>query len=102
MAVLALSCCLFAGECFLYANGWGLQVTKFPNKRIRTSSFLSSTAATTISAANNNNNNLNLLPMGEADICFRRGAELEKIGQVLYTSTLFYSYTQRRMLSPIY
>jgi hypothetical protein len=25
---------------------------------------------------------LNVLPMGEADVCFRKGAELEKIGQV--------------------
>lgn len=76
-----LAICL--GEGYIVVHGWrGLHVRCNDRNSCARTTFWSTSIASSNRNSNSLASNLNALPMGEADVCFRRGAELEKIGQV--------------------
>jgi hypothetical protein len=85
MATVSLAFLVAEG---FWVHGWRLQMRCNDRKR-----SITTLLATSVTGSSTSANNLNLLPMGEADICFRRGAELEKIGQVRHA--LIYAIQSR-------
>lgn len=81
MKTFLLAVCL--GEGNIVVHGWrGSHVRCNDRNSCAGTTFWSMSIASSNSNSNSLASNLNALPMGEADVCFRRGAELEKIGQV--------------------
>ncbi len=72
---------VFFGEEVMVVSGWR---GSYLRRNGRKSSVRTTLRSTSIASSSNSlaASNLNVLPMGEADVCFRKGAELEKIGQV--------------------
>ncbi len=92
---------VFFGEEIMVVSGWrGSHLRRNDSiSSARTTLWSTSIASRSNSLATSN---VNVLPMGEADVCFRKGAELEKIGQVRHYIYIYYVFMFRFAIASIY